>query len=318
MDEFQVTDAVRESVSLLTAIFGPTGSGKTYSALLLAAGISGPDGVVGMLDTENKRGSLYADDPGIRAALPKGYKRVDLKAPYTPKRYIQALQALERYGCTVAVIDSTTHEWAGEGGCVEIAENNRIGNLDNWPLAKKEHKRFMAYCMSSQMHIIFSLRAHDKSKPVKKGDLVSPDSTERYEKTGYISLGMQPDTEKNLVYECLLSLRVDDKNHHAYPVKVPGMLKHVFPGGKLITKADGEAIRQWNDGGQQADPNEKLRERARLAAGDGMQAYHAFFQSLTAAERTTLNRLGDHEANKETALKADAEAAHVGEEPDAA
>jgi len=307
-DEFVVTDAVREKVALLTAIYGPTGSGKTYSALLLAAGIAGPDGVVGMLDTENKRGSLYADDPGIRAALPKGYKRVDLTAPYSPKRYIQALQALERAGCTVAVIDSTTHEWAGEGGCCDIAEEKKRGGMADWATAKLEHKRFMAYCLSSRLHIVFSLRAHEKVKVVKAGDLVSPDSSDRYEKNAVIPLGMMPDTEKNLVYEVLLSLRVDDKTHFAHPVKVPGMLKHVFPGGKLITKADGEAIRQWNDAGGLADPNEKLRERARLAAGDGMKAYVAFYKTLTVQEKKIIFDT-DHEKNKEIADQADANAA---------
>jgi hypothetical protein len=305
-DEFVVTDAVREEVALLTALYGPTGSGKTFSGLLLAGGMAGPDGLVGMVDAENKRGSLYADDPMIRAAMPGGrtYKRVDLYPPYTPQRYIKALKALENAGCTVALIDSTTHEWAGEGGCCDIAAANKIGGLDNWPLAKLEHKRFMAHCLSSKMHIIFCLRAHDKAKPVKKGDLVSPDSAERYDKSGYIQLGIQPDTEKNLVYEVLLSFRVDDKTHMATPVKVPGMLKHIFPGPKLLSKADGDEIRKWNEGGRAADPNEKLRERARLAATDGVMAYQAFYKSLTTAEKKVIFDT-DHETNKYNAEQAD-------------
>jgi hypothetical protein len=306
MGEFDVTDAVREKVALLTAIYGPTGSGKTYSGLLLAAGVAGPDGLVGMIDAENKRGSLYADDPGIRAALPKGYKRVDLTPPYSPKRYIAALRALESAGCTVAVIDSTTHEWSGEGGCCDIAAENRKGNMDNWALAKLEHKRFMAYCLSSRMHIVFCLRAHEKVKVVKAGDLVSPDSTERYEKNGVIPLGMLPDTEKNLVYEVLLSLRVDEHSHFAHPVKVPGMLQHIFGRPHLVTASDGDAVRQWNDAGGKSDPNQKLRERARLAAGDGTVAYEAFFKSLTPNERKALAGT-EHEENKKTAAKADAE-----------
>lgn len=315
-DEFAVTDAVREKVALLLALFGPTGSGKTYSALLMAAGIAGPDGVVGMIDAENKRGSLYADDPEIRAAMPGGrYKRVDLYAPFTPQRYIKALKALEAAGCTVAVIDSTTHEWSGEGGCCDIAEKNKRGGMADWATAKLEHKRFMAHCLSSKMHIIFCLRAHEKVKMVKAGDLISPDGPETYQKNAVIPLGMLPDTEKNLVYEVLLSLRVDDKTHHAQPVKVPGMLRHVFPGGKLITKADGEAIRQWNDAGGQADPTEKLRERARLAAGDGIKAYSDFFKSLTPREKHVLVET-DHDANKEAAMMADAERAAVGEQAD--
>lgn len=301
---FIVTDAVRETVPMLIALYGPTGSGKTFSGLLLAGGLAGPDGVVGMLDAENKRGSLYADDPDIRRAMPKGrYKRVDMTPPYTPARYIEALKALEKAGCTVALVDSTTHEWSGEGGCCDIAENNKLGGFPNWAKAKMEHKKFMAYCLSSQMHIVFCLRAHEKVKPVKAGDLITPDGTDRYEKTAVIPMGMLPDTEKNFVFEMLLSLRVDDRTHFAQPVKVPKMLTHLFPGGRMVTKADGEAVRIWNEGGAAMDLTEQLRKRARAEAEQGSKAYEAFWGSLTKEQRVTLK--DSHTGNKAAALAAD-------------
>jgi hypothetical protein len=288
---FCVTDAVREQIAILMAIYGPTGSGKTYGGLLVAAGIAGSNGKVGMLDAENKRGSLYADDPAICAAMPGGkYKRVDISAPYTPARYIGALKALEQAGVTVALIDSTTHEWSGSGGCCEIAENNKLGGMPNWAKAKIEHKKFMAYCLSSRMSIIFCLRAHEKVKPVKAGDYVSPDSNERYEKSAVIPLGMLPDTEKNLVYECLISLRVDDGTHFANPVKVPGMLAHLFPGKRLLSKADGEAIRLWNERAAPSDQWEPTRKRARATAEEGVVAYKAFCASLTAPAKKAMGK----------------------------
>jgi hypothetical protein len=306
--EFEVKDAVRETVPILACVYGPTGSGKTFSGLLLAAGIAGPGGLVGMVDTENKRGSLYADDPDIRAAMPGGrYKRLDLRAPYTPERYTKALKALEAAGCTVAIVDSATHEWSGEGGCCDIAENNKQGGLPNWAMAKLAHKRFLAHCLSSSMHIIFCLRAHEKVKPVKKGDLISPDSTERYDKSAVIPLGMLPDCEKNFVYEALISLRVDDGTHLAHPVKVPKMLAHIFPGKKLITAADGEAIRLWNDGAGVSSSTERIGERARLAAEEGTEAYSEFFKGLSPASKRFLVAT-THAENKLIAERADAEA----------
>lgn len=303
--EFEVKDAVRETVPVLACIYGPTGSGKTFSGLLLAAGLAGTNGMVGMVDAENKRGSLYADDPDICAAMPGGrYKRVNLTAPYSPARYIKALKALEEAGCTVALVDSTTHEWSGEDGCCDIAEKNKLGGFPNWAKAKLEHKRFLAYGLSSHMHIIFCLRAHEKVKPVKAGDLVSPDSGERYEKAAVIPLGMLPDTEKNFVYEMLISLRVEDGTHLAYPVKVPKMLAHVFPGKKLVTKADGEAIRVWNDGAGVSSSNERVAERARLAAEEGTAAYAEFFNALTPAAKKFLAST-THAENKRIAAKAD-------------
>lgn len=317
--EFEVKDAVREIVPIPICIYGPTGSGKTFSALLLAAGLAGPNGLVGMVDTEKKRGSLYADDPDIRAAMPGGkYKRVDLAAEYSPERYTKALKALEAAGCTVALIDSATHEWSGEGGCCDIAEKNKLGGFPNWAKAKLDHKRFLAYCLSSHMHIIFCLRAHEKVKPVKAGDLVCPSAgftprdendppLERYAKAAVIPLGMLPDTEKNLLYEALVSFRVEDGTHLAYPVKVPKMLAKIFPGKKLLTKADGEAIRLWNESAGTSSANERIAERARLAAEDGTDAYQAFFSSLPAAQKKFL--VGTtHEENKALALEADIEA----------
>ena len=303
---FTLTDAIREKIAMLVVLYGPTGSGKTKSAMLLAAGLAGPNGVVGMLDTENKRGSLYADDPDILKAMPGGrpWKRLDMGPPYTPARYIEALKVMEDAGITVAVIDSTTHEWSGEDGCCDIAEKNKLGGSPNWAKAKLAHKRFVSWCLSSSMHIVFCLRAHEKSKPVKAGDLISPDGTERYERSTYIAMGMLPDTEKNLVFEALISLRIDEGTHFAKPVKVPGMLAHVFPGGRMVTAADGEAIRQWNEGGRAQESGEQLRKRARIMAEDGQEAYRAFFTGLKPAERAALKTI--HEEYKLIAEQADA------------
>ena len=312
--EFEVKDAVRETVPILACVYGPTGSGKTFSGLLLAAGIAGPNGLVGMVDTENKRGSLYADDPDIRRAMPGGrYKRLDLRAPFSPERYTKALRALEAAGCTVAIVDSATHEWSGEDGCCDIAEKNKLAGMPNWAMAKLAHKRFLAYCLSSPMHIIFCLRAHEKVKPVKKGDLVSPDSTERYDKSAVIPLGMLPDCEKNFVYESLVSLRVDDGTHLAHPVKVPKMLAHVFPGKKLITVADGEAIRRWNDSAGVSSNTERIIERARLAAEEGVEAYRAFYEELPATSKKHLIDTGKHAEFKGVAIRADAEVSDAAE-----
>ena len=159
--------AVRKSVPLLISIAGTSGSGKTYSALLMAAGLAGPKGRVGFLDTENGRGSMYADSPGIIEALPAGYEIMELDAPFTPQRYTEAIEAAEKSGINVLVVDSATHEWEGIGGCAEMAENNKLGGQPNWAMAKRAHKRFVNRALASSMHIIFCLRARDKVKMVK-------------------------------------------------------------------------------------------------------------------------------------------------------
>lgn len=282
------TKAFRESVPMLISMSGTSGSGKTFSGLLMAAGLAGPKGRVGMIDAENKRGSMYADDPMIVQAMPNGYEIDQITAPYSPARYIAKIADAEKAGITVCIIDSTSHEWEGEDGCCDIAEKNKLRGMPNWSKAKMEHKKFLAHCLSSPMHIIFCLRAREKVKLVNAGDLISPESDERYEKSAVIPLGIQPIAEKNFVFEMLLSLQFDEATHHARPLKVPKMLASYFPGGRLITKEDGERIRIWNESGCAADPLDQIEKRGRAAAEQGMEQYSSFFAGLSKQDKQAL------------------------------
>src|ERR1700722_9568602 len=105
--------AQRKAAPMLMAISSVSGGGKTFSSLLVAAGIAGDSGRVGMIDTENGRGEMYADSPGIRAALPNGYDYLRFDPPFGPDRYIEHIKAAEDAGITVCVVDSGTHEWEG-------------------------------------------------------------------------------------------------------------------------------------------------------------------------------------------------------------
>jgi hypothetical protein len=304
--------AVRKSVPMLLSIAGTSGSGKTYSGLLLAAGLAGPGGKVGMIDTENGRGAMYADSPGIVKALPNGFLRLQLDPPFTPSRYTEAISVAEKEGLSVLLVDSTTHEWEGQGGCCDIAENNKLRGMPNWSMAKMAHKRFLNHCLSSPMHIVFCLRARDKVKIVP---VVNPETGK--EKTEVVPIGLQAIAEKSFVFEMLVSILLDEKTHFASPLKVPEPLAHLFHGGALLTKEDGERIRQWNETGSALAPGEQLQKRARAAAEEGMEAYKAFYASLTPAQKKTI-AASSHEENKYVAEQADItkQAAQAGEQSD--
>lgn len=106
--------AKRGLSKLRLALSGVSGSGKTYSALLLAKGLGGRIAVV---DTERGSASLYADMPGI-----PDFDVLDLEAPFSPERYVEAIRAAESAGYDVLIIDSMSHEWTGKGGCLELAD----------------------------------------------------------------------------------------------------------------------------------------------------------------------------------------------------
>jgi hypothetical protein len=293
-NDFQFAPAVRQAVPMLISIAGTSGSGKTFSALLMAAGLAGPEGVVGFIDTENGRGSMYADSPSIVSALPRSYRITRLDPPFSPSRYIAAIEAAERANITVLVIDSTSHEWEGIDGCVEIAEKHKLRNMPNWSKAKMEHKRFVNHCLSSNMHIIFCLRARDKVKIAK----------DERGKEEFVPIGLQPIAEKNFVFEMLLSLQLDQQTHFANPLKVPEPLAGLFDGSRLITKRDGEMVREWNEKGRPLPAFERLKLRSRAAAEQGAQAYRDFIESLNDRARKALSGPIDEE-NRYLAEQAD-------------
>lgn len=291
----EIKRAVRHSVNLICSISGVSGGGKTYSALLLAGGLAGPGGKIGFLDTENGRGSLYADAAGVMAAIPQGYDVIELAAPFTPAHYIEAIDAFEKAGYRVLVIDSGSHEWEGVGGCSDMAEADK----GRWNRAKRENKRFVMRLLNSNMHIVVCLRAREKSKIIDKKD--SPDGKEHI-----ISLGILPISEKNFPFEMMLSFLVDEKTHVATPIKLPEQFQTLFSQPKMLAKSDGDKIREWNEGAAAGDPHEKLRRRARAAADEGMATYTALCATLTPHEKRAIGKEA-HEEYQMLAVAADVE-----------
>jgi AAA domain len=110
---FEFRPAIREAVSLLIGLIGPSGGGKTYTAMRLAKGICG-DKPFAVIDTEAGRAKHYADifkfDHG------------DLKSPFRPSTYADAIRSADEAGYKAVIVDSCSHEWAGEGGILDWQE----------------------------------------------------------------------------------------------------------------------------------------------------------------------------------------------------
>jgi hypothetical protein len=171
MSEFEIKKATRQGVIPLISLYSESGCGKTYSALLLARGLVGPSGDIHMIDTESRRGSLYAD------VISGGYSVLDLEAPFTPARYTQALQAVYDAGAKVAIVDSCSHEWEGMGGILDMAAENESRSdkpgLHNWKTPKFEHAKFVQFLLRSPIPIICCIRAKYKTRQIKdKGKTV--------------------------------------------------------------------------------------------------------------------------------------------------
>ena len=239
---FEFRRAVREQTSLLISIAGPSGAGKTYSALKIATGLAGADGRIAFIDTEAGRGLHYADQ--FR------FDHGDMKAPFRPQSYTEAIMAADKAGYDVIVVDSMSHEYDGVGGILDWASSlaDKMKPPKNWTEPKVAHKRMVANMLQSRAHLIFCLRAEDKIKITRddKGKMViiQPDEIPVQER-------WVPICEKRFMYEMTASVIVTpDRPGVPVPVKLQDQHRAAFPSGVPISEETGRVLAEWSHGGQ--------------------------------------------------------------------
>lgn len=216
--------AKRENTQLIIGGAGASGSGKTYSLLLLAVGLAYPEASsdeelrailrqegrnrICFLDTERGRALHYAPPPGeepriySEAARREGawfpFDHAELTPPFRPDAYTEMAEAADKAGYAVIIIDSGSHEWAGEGGVLEWHEEeqeaaaqrrasryNRAVKWDDyeavkmtaWIKPKMAHKKMVGRITTLRAHLLIALRAEEKVRFVQEYD-------ERGEKKG--------------------------------------------------------------------------------------------------------------------------------------
>ena len=99
----QLQKASRKKVKIKMGLQGPSGSGKTYSSLLIANGLCNDWSKIAVIDSENHSSELYSN---LGA-----YNVLQITPPFTPEKYIEAIQVCEKAEMEVIIIDSITHEW---------------------------------------------------------------------------------------------------------------------------------------------------------------------------------------------------------------
>lgn len=301
MSVLNIRKAVREGARLVIGLAGISGSGKTYTALQVAYGLANFDASkVGLLDTENRRGSLYAKALTKPDGTVDPFLIGDLYAPFSPQRYVDAILEFQAAGVEVLVIDSTSHEWEGVGGCEDIAHSG--GRLPDWKTAKREHKRFMNIALACNMHIIFCIRAREK---------VDMRDTRNIQ-----SLGIQPICEKNMMFEMTASMMMWDEGKTQDVLKCPEELRAILGRGQgYLTSGDGKALRDWVDGGQAIDPAvEQARNTLRTVTEQGMDALVAAWTALPKEIKAAIGPSGCPDEFKRAAQEFDAQRSRDGKQ----
>ncbi len=238
----QFKPAAREARKLRLCLTGPSGSGKTFSALQIARGLVGDRGRIGVIDTENESSALYAGADGIG---PFGV--LSLTAPYTPERYVEALQAAHTIGCAAVVVDSATHEWTGEGGVLaivdELAQSFGGDSHRAWGPAGQRHAVLLDAFNKAPFHLIVTLRSKTDYQRGK----------DRRGKTVIRKVGTKPVQRDGFEYEFDAYGTLDDGHQlYVHKSRITGL-----DVGDTLTDVGGDLGRRlavWLDGGDFARP----------------------------------------------------------------
>ena len=236
--------AVRENVPLLIGLAGGTGSGKTFSAMLLAQGLAN-GARFAVIDTENGRARHYADQYDFDVA--------DLTAPFRPDRYADAIQAADTAGYPVIVVDSMSHEHAGDGGLLDWhqEEFDRMGGRDTvkmaaWIKPKTSHKQMVTRLLQVKAHVILCFRAEEKIE-IRKGANGKTEIVPKQSLTGLD--GWVPIAEKTLPYELTLSLLLTaDQPGVPKPIKLQQQHRGLVPLDRPLTVSVGRQLGEWAAG----------------------------------------------------------------------
>lgn len=237
---FQIKQAVRELIWTKTALISPSGGGKTYSSLRLATGMLSEltklglqqNGKILLANTEQKRGYYYANE--------FVYDIVDIQAPHNPEKYVELIEFAVSQNYPILVLDSTTHEWEGKGGCLDLHQQAG-GTFQSWGKVTPRHNKFLVQLADSPIHIIATMRADDQ--------YVLEQGTD---KTSVKKIGVGAQQRKGFEYEFTCTFLLDQSTNIAEPKKDN---THLFEHDTtLLTEKHGVKIIEWANSGSGYTP----------------------------------------------------------------
>jgi hypothetical protein len=226
--------AERKKAKLRLGIVGSAGSGKTYSALLIAKGLGGKIAVV---DTENGSADLYAGAKNI-----PDYDVLTIDQPYTIEKYLEGIETAEKAGYNVLILDSISHAWAGEGGLLDqqgkIADSGRGNSYTAWRTVTPKHNRFVERMLGCGLHLITTMRA-------KTEYAMTPGSNGKVEVK---KIGMAPIQREGMDYEFTVVFDIDQSHN----VQASKDRTSLFDGQIFMpSEKTGEQLVAWLESGKE-------------------------------------------------------------------
>ena len=244
---FTFKKATKSSAKLRAALFGPSGAGKTFTALRIAAGLGG---AIAVIDTERGSASKYADR--------FGFDVLDLEHAAIPS-YEGAIEAAARAGYPVLVVDSLSHGWQELLQEVDrlAAAKYRGNTWSAWSEGTPKQRALVDAILSYPGHVIATMRSKTEWSVEANGK----------GKQAPVRVGLAPEQGKGIEYEFDLLLELSP-DHVGHVIKDrTGKFQDALldkPGEDF-----GRALAAWLSGPQQGETRESAETEAGAAKRSG-------------------------------------------------
>jgi hypothetical protein len=283
---------LNDPLTLSIGLSGGSGTGKTYSALLMARGIAEvvtgrKGGAIGYVDTENRRALHY------KAAFPEMH-HFDMKAVddsgamigFGPERWIEVIDAAEAANMPVLVIDSFSHAWEGVGGVLDLHATtlDRLTRGDDskkdarsqlaWAEVKPRYRRLIDRIVRAKTNIIICTRAKPVMQDFKTKQNARPTKTRRPD------VPWDPAADGDLMFEMTTMVILDPAapGCPVHQIKVADQFKTLLDRRVPMGVETGRAMAEWAKGQGDAQAQKDILDEARAEARKGTAEFTAWFQ----------------------------------------
>lgn len=187
--------ATKKGQKARIAIYGPSGAGKTFSALSMATGLGK---TIAVIDTERGTASKYSDR--------FEFDVVDLENR-SIENYINMIKEASKLGYDVLIIDSLSHAWQELLMQIEkLAKAKYNGNTFRaWGEGTPEQHRLLDAILSSPCHVIVTMRSKTEYAT----------ETDDRGKVRPVKLGLAPEQGKGIEYEFDILMEINQE-HYAF------------------------------------------------------------------------------------------------------
>ena len=281
------------------ALCGPQNSGKSVSALRIAAGLGGETCVI---DSENKRAMKYAASFKFR--------HFNLEPPFSSGNYAAAIDAGVKAGFNNIIVDGMSSEHEGPGGMLEQVEiylDRKTKDIeDERARDKKRDALKMSAFIEPKMarnrliqfgiqrvnaNIILCFRAKDKVQ-MKKEKWVSADGSKSGTKAVIGDAVLEPIGGQEFWYEMDIVAMLREGSNGKPSWDEPSSRINEFPRGRLIEFLHGVQQFDENVGNRLREFNTPVDNALLLAglnaANGGVASYVAWRDALPAADKDTI------------------------------